>query len=94
MKLGDICVHWYYAVRYKEQKMWNFAFLLKVSELANCTWYYKERYYVLDFLWGQPIKLIQDVSTSEFHEYWWNNVVFIFFCPLQIVQGLRSKNVK
>ena len=24
---------------------------------------------VVDVLWGQPIKLIQDVSTSEFHEY-------------------------
>ena len=25
--------------------------------------------YVLDVLWGQLIKLIQVVSTSEFHEY-------------------------
>ena len=25
--------------------------------------------YTLDILWGQPIKLIQVVSTSEFHEY-------------------------
>ena len=25
--------------------------------------------YSLDVLWGQPIKLIQVVSTSEFHEY-------------------------
>ena len=25
--------------------------------------------YVLDVLWGQPIKLIQVVSTSESHEY-------------------------
>ena len=25
--------------------------------------------YVLDVLWGQPIKLIQVVSASEFHEY-------------------------
>ena len=25
--------------------------------------------YVLDVLWCQPIKLIQVVSTSEFHEY-------------------------
>ena len=25
--------------------------------------------YVLDVLWGQSIKLIQVVSTSEFHEY-------------------------
>ena len=27
------------------------------------------RTYLLDVLWGQPIKLIQVVSTSEFHEY-------------------------
>ena len=26
-------------------------------------------YCVLNILWGQPIKLIQDVSTSKFHEY-------------------------
>ena len=44
----------------------------------------------LDVLWCQPIKLIQVVSTSEFHEYWWNNVDFNFFCPLHLVQGLRS----
>jgi hypothetical protein len=27
------------------------------------------RYYILDVLWCQQIKLIQVVSTSEFHEY-------------------------
>ena len=25
--------------------------------------------YIVDVLWGQPIKLIQVVFTSEFHEY-------------------------
>ena len=35
--------------------------------------------YVVDVLWCQPIKLIKVVSTSEFHEYWWNNVDFNFF---------------
>ena len=54
----------------------------------------KNQIYVLDVLWGQPIKLIQVVSTSEFHEYWWNDVDFIFLCPLQLVQGLRSNNIK
>ena len=24
---------------------------------------------IIDVLWGQPIKLMQDVSTSKFHEY-------------------------
>ena len=37
--------------------------------------------YRIDFLWGQPIKLIQVVSTSEFHEYRWNDVDFNFFVP-------------
>ena len=26
-------------------------------------------YYIIDVLWCQPIKLIQVISTSEFHEY-------------------------
>ena len=50
--------------------------------LVNC--------YLLDILWGQPIKLIQVVSTSEFCEYWWNDIVLIFFCPLGFLQDLRS----
>ena len=37
--------------------------------------------YLLDVLWGQPIKLIQVVSTSEFHEYWWIDLEFTFFVP-------------
>ena len=34
----------------------------------------------VDVLWCQPIKLIQVVSTSEFHEYRWKDVDF-FFIP-------------
>ena len=45
---------------------------------------------LLDVLCCQPIKLFQVVSTSEYHEYQWNNVVFIFFCPLGFLEGLRS----
>ena len=37
--------------------------------------------YLVDVLWCQPIMLIQVVSTSEFHEYWWKDVDFIFFVP-------------
>ena len=44
----------------------------------------------LDVLWCQPFKLIQVVSTSEFHEYCWNDIDFIFFHPLYFLQGLRS----
>ena len=29
----------------------------------------KSSTYIVDALWGQPIKLIQVVPTSEFHEY-------------------------
>ena len=39
------------------------------------------RPFTIDVLWCQPIKLIQVVSTSEFHEYWWKDVDFIFFVP-------------
>ena len=46
--------------------------------------------YLLDVLCRQQIKLFQVVSTSEFHEYQWNNVVFIFFCPLGFLEDLRS----
>ena len=37
--------------------------------------------------YGQPIKLIQVVSTSEFHEL---KDIYIFFCPLGFLLGLRS----
>ena len=50
--------------------------------------------YVLDVLWCQPIKRIQVVSTSEYHEYWWKDVDFIFFRPIHLLQGLRSENKK
>jgi hypothetical protein len=40
----------------------------------------------LDVLRNQPIKLFQVVSTSELHEYWWNNhLLFNIF-----MQGHRS----
>ena len=38
-------------------------------------------YYLVYVLWCQRIKLIQVVSTSEFHEYWWKDIDFIFFVP-------------
>ena len=44
------------------------------------SWTFKRNRYVLwspklvVFTWGQPIKLIQVVSTSVFHEYWWKNL--------------------
>ena len=56
-------------------QMWN---VFKKAILNYMTY---QDDYVLDVLWCQPIKLIHVVSTSEFHEYWWNDVDFIFFVP-------------
>ena len=52
--------------------------LLKVeSEPSNkvvCT-------YILDVLWGQPIKLIQVASNSELCENQWNQLLFFEIVP-------------
>ena len=48
-------------------------------------------YYILDVLWGQPIKLIQVVSTSEFHEYWWNNGNLNFWSKFFILSFWSSQ---
>ena len=55
--------------------------------------------YLLDVLCRQQIKLFQVVSTSEFHKYQWNNVVFIFLSPRvsggpQKVQTLTASKSK
>ena len=36
---------------------------------------------LIDVFWGQPIKRIHVVSTSEFHECWWNDgmMLILFF---------------
>ena len=47
--------------------------------------------YILDVLWGQPIKLIQVVSTSEFHEYWWNDLDFISFVTSTCCRALEVR---
>jgi hypothetical protein len=54
-------------------------------------WLREHATYILDVLWGQPIKLIQVVSTSEFHEYWWNDFAFIFFVPLTCSTTSKNK---
>ena len=56
------------------EKLWNGWYILYII----ISWLHM---YIVDVLWGQPIKLIQVVFTSEFHEYWWNNIVFIFLSP-------------
>ena len=37
--------------------------------------------YVLDVLWGQPIKLIQVASNSELRENQWNDLLFFEIVP-------------
>ena len=40
--------------------------------------------------YGQPIKLIQVVSASEFHEYWLND---IFFVPSVFCRASEASNI-
>ena len=54
-------------------------------DLTEARWEEFTTWYTLDVLWGQPIKLIQVVSNSEFHEYWWNDLDF-FLSP-RLVAG-------
>ena len=49
--------------------------------------------YPLDVLWGQPIKLIQVVSPSEFHEYWWKDFGFIFFVPSTCCRASEASKI-
>ena len=37
--------------------------------------------YLLDVLWGQPIKLIQVISNSELCENQWNDLLFFKIVP-------------
>ena len=61
----------------------NETFSLSLTQnLGKYTQFGRSRsIYLLDVLWCQQIKLIHVVSTSEFHENWWNDVDFIFFVP-------------
>ena len=45
---------------------------MNVSSISHST------LYILDVLWGQPIKLIQVLSTSEFHG---TTLILFFFAP-------------
>ena len=47
--------------------------------------------YILDVLCRQQIKLFQVVSTSEFHEYWWNNHEIIFLVPAAFCRASEAR---
>ena len=48
--------------------------------------------YLLDILCRQQIKLFQVVSTSEFHEYWWNDIENIFLVPAAFCRASEAKS--
>ena len=54
--------------------------------------------YVLDVLWGQPIKLIQVASNSELREYQWKDLLFFEIVPIsagpQKPQKLTASKIK
>ena len=49
--------------------------------------------YILDVLCRQQIKLFQVVSTSEFHEYWWNHLKNIFLVPAAFCRASEASNI-
>ena len=73
----------------KETRLTRLSVLLDDDNLTTA-WRHA---YLVDVLWGQPIKLIQVFSTSEFHEYWWNGVVFIFFVPSTLCRASEASNI-
>ena len=54
--------------------------LLIIQQLSKGP-FLAEVIHILVILWGQPIELIQVLSTLEFHEYWWKNIVYTFLSP-------------
>ena len=80
-----------YYVLWKNSIFWSLIFLNPVLIVLK---FWKVQYWcLLDVLWCQPIKLIQVVSTSELHEYWWNDVDFIFFVPSACCRDSEASNI-
>ena len=46
---------------------------------------------ILDVLYRQQIKLFQVVSTSKFHEYWWNDLENIFLVPAAFCRASEAR---
>ena len=71
----------------------NLFLKVRYSEKATKDWQIFHSFfsylvaYRVDVLCRQQIKLFHVVSTSEFHEYQWNNVVFIFFLSPRVSGG-------
>ena len=54
-------------------------FSFSVRDSSN--WYFKRSYICNRRLWGQPIKLVHTVTSSELHESWQNDLVFFKIIP-------------
>ena len=52
-------------------------------KLVKCKFFFSfaKSTYLLDVLWGQPIKLVQVASTSELRENQWNDRLFFEIVP-------------
>jgi hypothetical protein len=49
--------------------------------------------YLLDVLWGQPIKLIQVASSSELRENQWNNLLFFEIVPSHCFEASEASKI-
>jgi hypothetical protein len=59
-------------------------FLISLLELPS---------YLLDVLWGQPIKLAQVASTSELLENQWNDLVFFKIIPSHFCRASEASKI-
>jgi hypothetical protein len=55
---------------------------LHIFSSRHCVYQaYKHTYFLVDVLWGQPIKLVQVASTSELHENQQKDLLFFEIVP-------------
>ena len=69
------------------------GFIWEVRFFINIVWHMVLTIDTLDVLRGQPLKLIQVVSNSEFHEYWWNEIGFFFeILPFPLCRPQKNRH--
>ena len=72
--------------------------LLKFSNYCPTTYIVQYNYiptrYLLDVLWGQPIKLAQVASTSELLQNQWNDLVFFKIIPSHFCRASEASKIK
>ena len=65
---------------------------MKKKTLFTC-FYHISSYYILDVLWGQPIKLIQVASNSELRENQWNDHLFFEIIPSHCFRASEASKI-